>query len=261
VEEMDSYNPQSILLHDRQAVLFKERYQDELMDYHVSAFQYGRRKIEFLLLDFIKKLTKNSLVLDLGCGTGFYLRVMKESGFRSIGVDKSKNMIQQAKQFSPSIPLQIADAKDLPFANDTFDLVISIETMRYFEKRELLLKEIFRVTKPGGRIFISAAPFLSTHGYGLYNSFCRLLKLRPFVSCFQSFETVSSFNHKLMGAGFNDINISACFFGPFSLLEKFNVKLNSLLMKKFENLSDKLAECALLKNFSNHLVATARKAE
>ena len=259
MEEKDNYNPQSILLHDRQVKLFKERYQNGLADYYVSPFQYGRKKIESLLLDFLKNLTKNSLVLDLACGTGFYLRVLKENGFRSIGIDRSKKMIQQAKQFYPSIPLQIADAKDLPFAKNIFDAVISIETIRYFAKRELLLKEIFRVTKPGGSIFITAAPLLSTHGYGLYNSLCRLLNLKSFISCLQSFETVSSLKNRLMSVGFNNININACFFGPFLLLGKFNVKLNSLLMKKFENLSDNLARYNLFKNFCNHLIATARK--
>lgn len=255
----DKFNPQAIVLHDKRTNVFKADYSDDLTDYHSNVFKYGRKKIELALLSFLGNLSNGNHILDIGSGTGYYLNLMCKRGFNCIGVDLSENMLQQSKHMYPELVVQLADARKLPFLDDSFDAVVSIETLRYFSERKPLLKEIFRVVKPGGLIFITAAPFLSTNIYGIFNTLCRILNLKSVVSCFQSFETVVSLRKRLQEVGFKDISIRGYFFGPYFLFDKLCSKISSFSMRRFENFDDKLAKRSLIKNFSNHLVAIARK--
>jgi SAM-dependent methyltransferase len=87
-------------------------------------------------------------VLDVGCGKGFLLFDLTESvpGIEVTGIDVSEYAIENAK---PEIKdrLQVAGADDLPFEDDSFDLVISINTLHNLHNYELdkALREIERV--------------------------------------------------------------------------------------------------------------------
>lgn len=255
----DHFNPEGVILHDDRSGLFKKDYSDNLSDYYSNAFKYGRKKVEPLFFDFLSRVNGKKRILDLGSGTGYFLNLVRKNGFEGVGVDISENMIKQLKTNYPELCVNRADARNTPFADNTFDAVVSIETLRYFSDQRPLLKEIFRAVKPGGLVFITAAPAFALNFYGFFNAFCRLLRLKKFVSCFQSFETVGSLQGKLKNAGFVDIKISGRFFGPYFLLDKIFPKISSFLMRKFEPLDDKLSSLDNLKNFSNHLIAVAKK--
>ena len=258
-EKSDSYNPESITMHSNRSHLFKSEYSDELKDYYDSAFKYGRKRIKNSFDKFLDGLNEKSTVLDVGCGTGYFLKILRKNGFECLGIDLSGNMIEKAKAFNPDVFLQKADAKRLPFSDNSFDAIVSIETLRYFSKRELLLDEIFRVTKPGGSVFITAAPLLSMNGYGFYNGLCRFLGLSSFVSCFQSFETAGSLKRRFEETGFKIKTVESFFFGPYFALDKISPALSSFLMRRLEGLDNRLSGIGLLRNFTNHLVCIAEK--
>jgi ubiquinone/menaquinone biosynthesis C-methylase UbiE len=257
--DKDRFNPKSIALHNDRSISFRREYEGGLSGYHLDAFRYGRKKIEFALQNFLNTLNNKSRILDVGCGTGFFLNLIRGKGFNCVGIDVSENMLRQLKDTYSYLTVQIADARKIPYRDNCFDAVVSIETLRYFSNRDSLLKEIFRVTKPAGSIFITAAPLLSCNIYGLFNTFCRFLRLNSVVSCFQSFETAGSLNNRIEKAGFEDIAINGYFFGPYFLFDKMHLNIGSFLMKKFERIDDKLSKISLLRNFSNHLIVTARK--
>jgi ubiquinone/menaquinone biosynthesis C-methylase UbiE len=260
LNEKDKFNPGAVLLHNIRNEIFRNNYSENLSRYHLNAFQYGRKKILTELLKFFRNLEIDSRILDAGCGTGYHLNLMKGLGFtRCTGVDLSWRMLTQSKNLYPEIPVEMVDARRLCFPDNCFDAVISIEVLRYFFNRDLLLKEIYRVTKPGGRVFITAAPLFSANLYGLYNSLCSALNLNSYISCAQSFETVTSLKKRIEGAGFDRIDIKGYFFGPYFLLDKFIPRLSSLLMRRLERLDDLLAKNNFLRNLSNHLVVVARK--
>lgn len=259
IGDKDKFNPQAITLHDRRSFTFKENYSDDLSKYYSNAFKYGRKKIESALLSFLDNLSNGNRILDLGSGTGYYLNLMQKRGYSCVGVDLSQDMVRQSMTAYPDIPVNIADARKLPFSDNSFDALISIETLRYFSNRDQFLNEIFRVIKPGGIVFITAAPLFSTNTYGIFNTLCRIFNLSSLVSCFQSFETVGSLKHRLKKAGFENISISGYFFGPYFLLDKIQPKFSSFLMSHLESIDDKLGKFNLMRNFSNHLVAIARK--
>ena len=259
LDTKDTFNPKSIEVHNERTQCFKEEYTYELDNYYESAFKFGRKKITEDFDRCTSPLRTGSLVLDVGCGTGFFLNRLQEKNFKVIGIDLAQEMLKTLKWNYPKSSIQKADGARLPFREDTFDFVISIETLRYFEYSNLLLKEIYRVLKPGGIIFVTAAPLFSTHFYGLYNLFCQKINWSNGVSCYQSFETKASFERALIHSGFLDVNIEGRFYGPYFLLDKIKPSISSFLLQKLETLDQRLCQFKSLSNFSNHLVGIAKK--
>jgi len=101
-------------------------------------------------------LTADSSVLDVGCGKGFMMYDMVKliPGIQVKGIDISEYAIQNTID-SIKIFVQIANAKELPFEDNSFDVVISINTVHNLNREECgkALQEIERVSK--GRSFIT----------------------------------------------------------------------------------------------------------
>ncbi|GJL49440.1 class I SAM-dependent methyltransferase [Candidatus Nitrospira salsa] len=95
-------------------------------------------------------LTEESKILDVGCAKGYMLYEFKQllPGLSITGIDISEYSIAKSPEAIRPY-LQIANAKELPFADDEFDLVISINTIHNLELDECkqALKEVKRVSK------------------------------------------------------------------------------------------------------------------
>ena len=104
-------------------------------------------------------LSKTSSLLDVGCAKGFMLHDFSEMipGINFQGIDVSNYAIQNSME-SVKNKLQVADARELPFQDDSFDLVISITTVHNLEKEDCItaLKEINRVSKGNSFITVDA---------------------------------------------------------------------------------------------------------
>ncbi len=101
-------------------------------------------------------LTPSNSVLDVGCGKGFMLYDLRKliSGITVKGVDLSEYAIENTiENIKPYV--QVANAKKLPFVDNSFDVVLSINTVHNLERQECAqaLKEIERVSK--GKSFIT----------------------------------------------------------------------------------------------------------
>lgn len=104
-------------------------------------------------------LTSKSSVLDVGCGKGFMLYDMTQlvPGINVKGVDVSAYAITNAiEEMRPH--LQVANAKNLPFADKSFDLAISINTIHNLERDECAqaLREIQRVSRGKSYVTVDA---------------------------------------------------------------------------------------------------------
>ncbi|HVZ36143.1 MAG TPA: methyltransferase domain-containing protein, partial [Polyangiaceae bacterium] len=99
--------------------------------------------------------------LDLGCGQGWYLREMLRLGYRIDGTDYSAGQLERARREfdSPgSVPTLVqADAQALPFPNETYDFVYSINALHHIlgpGAQLRALREAVRVLKPGGLLLL-----------------------------------------------------------------------------------------------------------
>lgn len=104
-------------------------------------------------------LNSNSSVLDVGCAKGFMLYDMQQAikGITIKGIDISDYAVSHGKEEVKDY-LEVGCATDLPFADNSFDLVISINTIHNLEKEECgkALREIERVSKGASFITVDA---------------------------------------------------------------------------------------------------------
>lgn len=148
-----------------------------------GSYLYGTRRGKFEVWAHILSqlgLRGYEQVLDIGCGRGALLlmiaRLLPEG--KAIGVDLWKTSDQSGNALSVTeqnarlegvaeqVKLYTADMRDLPFASDTFDVIVSslaIHNIKEAEGREQAIKEAVRVLKPNGKLLI--ADFRSTRQY------------------------------------------------------------------------------------------------
>ena len=116
----------------------------------------GHRSTEELFS--LAELTANDRVLDVGCGVGSTgIEIVRRFGSRVTISDKSQLMLSEARAnvaaagMTGGIDVDWGDIVDLPYEDDTFDVAI-VEAVTMFVDRERAIREVVRVTKPGGRI-------------------------------------------------------------------------------------------------------------
>ncbi|MBI5469980.1 methyltransferase domain-containing protein [Candidatus Kaiserbacteria bacterium] len=99
-------------------------------------------------------------VLDLGCGEGYFARLIHKSGARVVGADIARPLIEAAKRQSLDIEYHVASAENLAFSKDAhFDAIICVLALQNMEKLDVVLKECARVLKQQGRaIFVLNHP-------------------------------------------------------------------------------------------------------
>ena len=89
-------------------------------------------------------------ILDLGCGTGTLTAGIAERGAAVIGVDRSEEMISQARKKFPALKFEAMDARELGF-NAEFDAVFSNAVLHWIPEAEQVIAGIAQALKPGGR--------------------------------------------------------------------------------------------------------------
>lgn len=128
--------------------------------------------------------SKDSIVLDLGCGNGVSTSRIKAK--LAVGVDLSVRQLVKSKRKHPKSHFVVGDARKLPFKDKTFDLVVAINMLHHVDDPEAVLGECFRVLKAGGRLLTVDPNLYNPVGYigrGLY----RLLKLKKIFPTFPQF--------------------------------------------------------------------------
>ena len=99
-------------------------------------------------------LSRGERCLDLAAGTGVSTEELARSGALVVGVDLSLGMLRVGHTVRPTVPLLAGDALALPFADATFDAVTISFGLRNLVGTAAGLREMARVTRPGGRLVV-----------------------------------------------------------------------------------------------------------
>lgn len=105
------------------------------------------------------KFVRDKDVCDVACGTGYGSKMMLDSGAHTVhGIDISEEAIKYAAEYynGKNLTYEVGDAEKLDGLQDnTFDVVISFETIEHLKNSDRYIAQIFRVLKPGGSLIIS----------------------------------------------------------------------------------------------------------
>jgi SAM-dependent methyltransferase len=93
-------------------------------------------------------------VLDVGCGAGAFLRLVADRDAEPSGIDASEALIAFARERLPEADLRVGDMEELPWVDDTFDLVTGFNSFFFADDMVAALREARRVARPGAPVAI-----------------------------------------------------------------------------------------------------------
>jgi ubiquinone/menaquinone biosynthesis C-methylase UbiE len=133
---------------------------DRNVDYDTVAAGYDCRYDENAYTGTQRKLLRfvgedpEIRVLEVGCGTGYWLDILARPGRRLWGLDGSARMLALAKPRTSRTCLVLGSAEYLPWRDASFDRLFCINAFHHFGDKHAFLKEVRRVLKPNGSVMI-----------------------------------------------------------------------------------------------------------
>jgi ubiquinone/menaquinone biosynthesis C-methylase UbiE len=130
---------------------------------HMGGLKATRELAELCYID------DDKYVLNVGCGVGIAsCYVAERYGCRLVGIDISEKMVSRSiervkrRNLEDKVEFKVADARDLPFDDSTFDAVLSESVTVFFEDKLEGVSEYVRVTKPGGYVGLNEGTWIKT---------------------------------------------------------------------------------------------------
>ena len=100
------------------------------------------------------RIAPGDSVLELGCATGCFLQAAAQRGAQITGLDAADTLIELASRRVPGADLHVGDLQQLPFDDESFDVVVGCNVFQFADDVELGFSEAARVTKRGGRVVV-----------------------------------------------------------------------------------------------------------
>jgi len=138
-----------------------------------------------------KDIKKDIRVLDLGCGDGELTMILKGLGFKVYAADIASD------PFKNDIPYKKSDFnKGIDYPKNFFDIVIGMEVIEHIENPWFFIDEIYKITKPGGRVFITTPNTENIISRILYLFSKRFVSFGPDLSYWQNSKKILLDKHK-----------------------------------------------------------------
>lgn len=213
---------------------FSEDWENQINDFETN------KRLKVVYGQLLKGVTlKGKNFLEVGCGLGYFSEKASRLGAKVTGIDIGEKLVKICRKRIPKARFIVASASELPFKENSFDIVLCTEVIEHVADQEKAIKELFRVTKEGGYLVITTPNKLFKPFFGLLN----LIGRRPYRGIEKWFfpwelksvlkQSVSRIQKE---AYFNFIYPGE----PFNRLEKYKqlkyLMINhGYLLKKYEN--------------------------
>ena len=104
------------------------------------------------------KTQKTGTVLDIGCGTGYFLAEMKRSNWQTVGIDLNANAVQVAREVR-QLEVHLGKVEDSDFAENSFDAITMWDTLEHIHNPRRILTKVHHILKPGGYLLVKVPSF------------------------------------------------------------------------------------------------------
>lgn len=158
------------------------------------------------------KGTRPFRVLDVGCGPAHVARALAQQGCDVTGVDRSPRLLHIARKLAARqrvrLRLERATSDNLPFADAAFDCTLATGVIYWVEHHEKTLREMVRVTRPGGLV-VSLDPHASMSLLGMRDYSAKHSLSRRDSRKLAAWATAASFNRRFEEAELSGLFVSA----------------------------------------------------
>lgn len=161
----------------------QELYKTSPNEVRGHSFSIDRAKEYFKrYVDFVSDAASEGCnILDVGCGSGWSSFLLAEKGYSVSGVDLDSNAFEPSE--TQDCRFYAGSVMELPFPDNTFDIVTSYQMLEHVPNPELGLQEMLRVLKPGGK-FCLVGPNSISLGISLKTMFMYVWRDRPLLHSF-----------------------------------------------------------------------------
>ena len=240
---------------------FVDWYDEMAKSRFANAFSYGRHKVDVQLDEVLKQQPAGAHVLDVGCGTGEYVRRANELGFVASGLEPAEAMRAVAINKNPGASIVSGVATELPYPDESFDLVICIEVLRYLDRSDIrrALRELRRVLRPGGTLFLTMVNRYALDGFYLHFSLQRMINPRALERPHCEFVTPTELEREIRNAGFSAAVHRGVLLGPMRILYKISERVARIVAPMLEPIDDAICAMPWATPFAGHLVTIATR--
>jgi SAM-dependent methyltransferase len=129
------------------------------VDYDRLAGEYDRRFADhspgegIALLSLARELESRRL-LEVGCGTGHWLDMLAPEAHSLVGLDLSSGMLQQARSKGVPAHLMQGDARQIPLASNSLDMVFCVHAIHHFSDARAFVQQAGRILRPRGYLAV-----------------------------------------------------------------------------------------------------------
>lgn len=112
---------------------------------------------------------KPGTILDIGCGTGFFLAEMKRYHWHSVGIDLNANAVRVARE-TRQLEVYLGKVEEADFAENSFDAITMWDTLEHIHNPRGLLAKVHHILKPGGYLLVKV-PSLDSLGAKIFGEY------------------------------------------------------------------------------------------
>jgi ubiquinone/menaquinone biosynthesis C-methylase UbiE len=214
----------------------------DVYDHHYD-HQRGKSYHTHISIQLMHPLPHGGRLLDIGCGTGLFVEKFIKNGGTAVGLDISGKMISRAHRRCPSSEFIVGTGEKIPFCDNAFEAVASLLAFSYVKDPHAMLKESYRVLKPGGVLSIcTLGKKLLTRGIPAIYQLGEKMRIKHLVMkdfgehYYDKNDMIRLFTH----AGFAEVQVSWCSFAHIDMIDPlftFAQKVEPFVEKRIPQLA------------------------